>query len=100
MHAKLHIPSALRNLLGATLVAFCAGATAETLEVPVGSQGVVAEAQAMRGLDKDEVTARLGEPVGIQGPVGDPAISRWEYPEFYVYFEWDKVLHIVSKPRG
>ncbi|SDK22285.1 hypothetical protein [Microbulbifer yueqingensis] len=90
----------LRAVAGALVLGFSASAAAETVEVPVGSQGMVAEASSLRGLDKDQVTARLGEPVGIQGPVGDPAISRWEYADYYVYFEWDKVLHVVSKPRG
>ncbi|WP_237056073.1 hypothetical protein [Microbulbifer sediminum] len=103
MHNKL-IRGAPLSWLGALAVGLALGASsgslAETVEVPVGEQGQVAEASTMRGLDKDQVTARLGEPVGIQGPVGDPAISRWEYADFYVYFEWDKVLHVVNKPRG
>ncbi|MFI2810068.1 MULTISPECIES: hypothetical protein [Microbulbifer] len=90
----------LGMLAGILALGISVGSLAETVEVPVGEQGQVAEASTMRGLDKDQVTARLGEPVGIQGPVGDPAISRWEYADFYVYFEWDKVLHVVSKPRG
>ncbi|WP_066964119.1 hypothetical protein [Microbulbifer sp. Q7] len=91
-------------LAGAACLALSATATtsihAETLEVPVGSQSSDTYVEQVRGLKKDEVTARLGEPLGIQGPVGEPAITRWEYPEFYVYFEKDVALHTVKKHRG
>lgn len=30
-----------------------------------------------RGLTMDEVRARKGEPSKVQGPVGDPPITRW-----------------------
>ncbi|MBB5210541.1 hypothetical protein [Microbulbifer hydrolyticus] len=90
----------LPALAGATLLALSVGAHAENLEVPVGAQSSETRVEQMRGLKKDEVTARLGEPLGIQGPVGEPAITRWEYNDFYVYFEWDVALHTVKKHRG
>lgn len=84
----------------AALLAGASAASAEEVEIPVGAQGKETYIEDMRGLKKDEVNARLGEPLGIQGPVGDPAITRWEYQDFYVYFEWDTVLHTVRKPQG
>lgn len=87
-------------LAGAAFLALSVSAQAEELEVPVGAQGDATYTEQVRGLKKDAVTARLGEPVGIQGPVGDPAITRWEYADFYVYFEWDVALHTVKKHRG
>ena len=87
------------SLIGATLL----GATfaqAETVEVPVGEQGYVSEANHLRGKKQDQVTQELGEPINIQGPIGEPAISRWEYADFFVYFEYDRVLHTVAKRRG
>lgn len=92
----------LRNaaLAGAAASLLALTAQADTLEVPIGAQGSDAHVEQIRGLKKDEVSARLGDPVGIQGPVGDPAITTWEYPDFYVYFEWDTVLHTVKKHRG
>ncbi|MFC6635578.1 hypothetical protein [Microbulbifer taiwanensis] len=96
--------SRLRNripqLAGAAALLFSLGTQAETLEVPVGAQGDHAMVEQVRGLKKDEVNSRLGEPIGIQGPVGEPAITRWEYADFYVYFEWDVALHTVKKYRG
>ena len=28
-------------------------------------------------------------------PVGQPPITRWDYPEYRLYFEYDHVLHAV-----
>ncbi|MGL6161774.1 hypothetical protein [Microbulbifer sp.] len=100
MFSKLRTRSALHHLAIVALLTATMGARAETVEVPVGQQDQLGEITELRGLKKDAVTTRLGDPLGIQGPVGDPAISRWEYPDFYVYFEWDIVLHTVKKHRG
>jgi hypothetical protein len=39
--------------------------------------------------------ARFGAPANKVGPVGNPAITKWFYPNFVVVFENDKVLHAV-----
>lgn len=49
-----------------------------------------------RGATMRAVQARFGEPAGRQGPVGSPAITRWDYPGFSVYFENDHVVHAVA----
>lgn len=90
----------LRTSLLTTALLLPMGAAADTLEVPVGAQGEATRIEQVRGLKKEEITARLGDPIGIQGPVGEPAITRWEYADFYVYFEWDVALHTVKKHRG
>ncbi|WP_295803805.1 hypothetical protein [uncultured Microbulbifer sp.] len=90
----------LPALAGAACLALSAATFAETLEVPVGAQGSDTYVERVRGLKKHEVTARLGEPLNIMGPVGEPAITRWEYADFYVYFERDVALHTVKKHRG
>jgi hypothetical protein len=41
------------------------------------------------------VKAKFGSPVQEASPVGTPAITRWEYAGFVVFFENDKVLHTV-----
>ncbi|MFD1217756.1 hypothetical protein [Microbulbifer celer] len=103
------------TLGGLFSTALISGVTfADTVEIPVGSQGAAAEgslsrgeaslssgeASHLRGKKQEEVSVELGEPLGIQGPVGEPAITRWEYADFYVYFEYDRVLHTVKKHRG
>ncbi|HED52424.1 MAG TPA: hypothetical protein ENI83_02595 [Gammaproteobacteria bacterium] len=48
-----------------------------------------------RGLTMDQVIQHWGEPQQRVGPVGEPPISHWVYPDFVVYFESDYVLHSV-----
>ena len=103
MFSNRHPFTPLRSLTLACLAstAFMTGAVqADTVEIPVGSQGYVAEASHLRGKAQEQVSAELGEPISIDGPVGEPAITRWEYADFYVYFEYDKVLHTVKKHQG
>lgn len=48
-----------------------------------------------RGSTMDAVKAKFGTPTQEVAAVGEPPISRWEYPGYIVYFEYDKVLHTV-----
>ena len=50
-----------------------------------------------RGMTMERVRDALGEPAQRAAPVGDPPISRWEYDDFVVYFEYRYVLHSVVK---
>jgi len=54
-----------------------------------------------RGLTMDEVRASFGEPSNIKGPVGQPPITVWEYPDYNVYLEQqyviDSVVHFKPK---
>jgi hypothetical protein len=43
------------------------------------------------------VEAKYGAPQSRKPAVGDPPISRWDYPKFVVYFEYDRVIHAVIK---
>ena len=49
------------------------------------------------GLSKSEVEARFGAPGVRHDAVGEPPISRWDYENYSVYFEYDLVLHAVLK---
>jgi hypothetical protein len=50
-----------------------------------------------RGLSMDVVETRYGTPANKSGPVGAPPISRWEYPAYTVFFEFDHVIHSVPR---
>ena len=54
-------------------------------------------ARPARGITMNQVKTEFGEPDAVTGPVGDPPITTWIYPEFSVYFEYDRVLHSVMK---
>jgi hypothetical protein len=52
------------------------------------------------GRTMDQVKARFGEPVKVYPAVGKPPITRWNYPQFSVYFEHNLVIHsVVNKPK-
>jgi len=68
---------------------------ADTLTLgPVGP----ADTGPTRGATMETVQAAMGPPQSTSGPVGDPPITVWHYPNFNIYFEYDKVLHTVE-PR-
>jgi hypothetical protein len=48
-----------------------------------------------RGSTMTAVESKFGAPSNKAGPVGNPAITKWFYPNFVVVFENDKVLHAV-----
>ena len=53
--------------------------------------------QPARGMSMEKVEASYGAPANRAPAVGDPPITRWEYPGFVVYFEHNLVLHTVAK---
>ena len=86
-------------LLFSALISLPLATIAEQVVIPVGQQS--AQNQAIekpgRGISKDRVRAKFGEPLSMKPAVGEPPISSWEYPEFQVYFEYEHVLHSVLK---
>jgi hypothetical protein len=69
-------------------------ALAETLSTATGDPAAVAE-RPNRGSSMATVQSKFGEPTNRHSAVGDPPITRWDYPHFAVYFEHDRVLHAV-----
>jgi hypothetical protein len=93
-----------RNLLKVAALAsglaactgLCAAAGAETIAVDNGiaiKQSDVATPS--RGMTMNEVSNKFGAPTSKIPAVGNPPITRWEYPGFVVYFEHDYVIHSV-----
>ena len=91
-----------------TLFAVCAAMLGGGL-VPVQAQTLqMTEAPAAqagasvpgRGLSKAQVEASYGAPSEKIAAVGEPPISRWVYPGFIVYFEYNHVVHAVLTPTG
>ncbi|MEN8167313.1 MAG: hypothetical protein ABFR65_07535 [Pseudomonadota bacterium] len=52
-----------------------------------------------RGMTMDQVKGRFGEPPASYPRVGDPPITRWDYPEYSVFFEYQHVLTSVVHQR-
>ena len=83
-------------LLFAALLMTFGAASADTLQMQGASAGS-GDARPTRGMTQARVESKYGSPVSVKAPVGDPPITRWEYREFVVYFEYDKVVHAVAK---
>jgi len=49
-----------------------------------------------RGLSMAQVEQKFGAPAERVPAVGHPPITRWVYPGFVVYFEYDHVVHTVA----
>ena len=56
-----------------------------------------AHLRPVRGMTMERVESTFGQPVSKRAAVGDPPITRWEYTGFVVYFEYDHVIHAVTK---
>ena len=61
-------------------------------EPPNNEQGLP---RPQRGEKMPGVESRFGKPQAVRGPVGDPPITRWDYPRSSVFFEYDTVLDTV-----
>jgi hypothetical protein len=71
-------------------------ALAET--VVVNDQVAVREssiARPERGMHMEQVEQKFGAPTNRHAAVGEPPITRWDYPSFAVFFEHDIVIHTV-----
>ncbi len=91
----------MRIFISSTLALFLAFATlqvnAQVVKTPGGSAKVVNNSNMPnRGLSKSQVESRFGNPNAKQGPVGSPAIYRWNYNNYSVFFENNIVIHSVA----
>jgi hypothetical protein len=80
------------------LLALAAGAGADTLLVDaVAATRESAAERPTRGMTMATVERRWGEPGARTPAVGAPPITRWEYPGFIVFFEYQHVVHAVAR---
>jgi hypothetical protein len=80
----------------------CVGVTAahaETLQMGGTDNAARFEqpGKPSRGVSQAKVEATYGSPNSKKSAVGDPPISSWEYGDFVVFFEYDKVIHAVNR---
>lgn len=84
------------TLLAALAAAGAARADSLIVEGLDQAQATAGERPA-RGMTMDKVAAKWGAPAAKDAAVGQPPITRWEYPGFIVYFEYDHVIHAVTR---
>jgi hypothetical protein len=88
-------------LLLAVAVLISGAARAET--IAVGDQVAVRDSDQPRpdrGMNMKTVEAKFGAPQERHPAVGKPAITRWDYPAFTVFFENQYVIHAVVNPSS
>jgi len=83
----------LSALAGSALL----GAIASADELKMTSAPDGSGNQPARGMSMAKVEAAYGAPANRISAVGNPPITRWEYPAFVVFFENNVVLHSVVK---
>lgn len=99
----------LKRLFAITLLLTMPLAGADTLLMDgIDASQPSAHTRPARGMSMDAVQSAFGSPSARQEAVGAysecaaarycPPISRWDYPGFVVYFEYEHVIHAVSSP--
>jgi hypothetical protein len=75
-----------------------AGGAALAETIVVNDQVTVRQsniARPTRGMHMTQVESKFGAPATRHPTVGRPPITRWDYPDFSVFFEHDIVIHSV-----
>lgn len=74
---------------------------ADEIQIPINRQGSYLGniERPSLGQKQQQVLEQYGQPTQEHPATGTPAIIRWDYPNFTVYFENTFVLHSVLKHR-
>lgn len=88
----------IRVLLVALILALPFVVKAEVLLLDSVDQVTATErSRPARGMSMRSVESEFGAPNQRRSAVGEPPISRWEYPGFVVFFEHQYVIHAVVR---
>ena len=93
----MQLPATLAGLL--MLFGMNSAVVADEIKTPVGQQSLQYQDvdRPQSGMSKAEVEQSYGTPENTSNAVGEPPISSWEYPNYTVYFEHERVIHTVLK---
>ena len=87
------------TVINMTLLGMTSMANADTLLMdsimdapPNSPAGLI---RPTRSMSMDSVKSTFGEPAEVYSTVGEPPITRWEYPGYSVFFEFDRVITTV-----
>ncbi|HEY3808913.1 MAG TPA: hypothetical protein VGL50_03165 [Steroidobacteraceae bacterium] len=96
---QLPTPAFIAALAAALMLLVAVSARAETIavddQVSVRPSDI---ARPDKGMTMKSVEAKFGAPQDRHEAVGNPPITRWDYPLFTVYFEHEYVIHAVVNP--
>jgi hypothetical protein len=76
---------------------FASVAGAQNLDMQGTAGARQDDGRPTRGMTQARVESVYGAPQSRVAPVGDPPIERWEYADFVVFFEYDRVIHAVRR---
>ena len=88
------------GLAALTLSALTSPVLADDVAMPAADTSNAAPAPVStpsRGITMNKVEAQFGAPSERHDAVGHPPITRWDYPGFSVFFEYDHVIHSVVR---
>ena len=93
------MPTLRAVLLAAIACGLAASIQAETLDMQGTDNASRFEhaGKPSQGMTQERVEAKFGQPKSRVAAVGEPPISRWEYQDFVVFFEYDRVIHAVTR---
>jgi hypothetical protein len=91
----------VRTLTGVVALALLAAGTAHAETLLIDRVKQESGAMPARGMRVADVEKRFGAPADRLQPAGGqkrqwPAIQRWVYPQFTVYFEHGRVIDAVA----
>ncbi|MHB8472544.1 MAG: phosphodiesterase [Gammaproteobacteria bacterium] len=84
-----------RLLLALGALAVTCAAAADVLSIEANVSRDVA--RPARGMSMARVVEQFGTPIEKYPAVGKPPITRWDYDNFSVFFEYQHVVHAVAK---
>jgi hypothetical protein len=87
-----------RTFVGLLLAGLMGTSFADTLLIEaVDAEAASTIQRPARGASMTSVEARFGAPSERRAAIGEPPITRWEYPGFTVFFEHEYVIHAVAR---
>jgi hypothetical protein len=85
------------------LLVFSAGfgvtATVQADVLSLENNAASAVARPTKGMSMSAVEQQFGVPLEKHPAVGNPPITRWDYDNFAVFFEYQHVVHAVAKRK-
>jgi hypothetical protein len=97
MTGKSSLPLSLAVGLAAILAGSLASVARADLVVTDDQLSVIPSdvARPTAGMTMQKVEQKFGAPAERHDAVGTPPITRWDYQNFSVFFEHDRVIHAV-----
>jgi hypothetical protein len=86
-----------KTVFAACAMALALGAADVSAQSNLAVPATASTSGPARGLTMAAVEQRYGAPSQKLNAIGQPPITRWVYPGFVVYFEYNLVIHTVDQ---